>query len=111
MADGVVTVVQDIYGLANDQKSKKDTGNWGRGAFDSVEELLQYHFEEHGKEVGAKDIEQYTRRAERFRERVKSAKKTLSENGTPGSVCYTQNGKYIIIGFNKEILSYGLENK
>ena len=37
-ADGVVTTVQGIYGLANDQKSKKDTGNWGRGAFDSVEE-------------------------------------------------------------------------
>ncbi len=112
-ADGVVTTVQGIYGLANDQKSKKDTGNWnwGKRTFDLVEELLQYHFEEHGKEVGAKDIEQYTRRAERFRERVKSAKKTLSENGTPGSVCYTQNGKYIIIGFNKEILSYGLENK
>ncbi len=67
-ADGVVTTVQGIYGLANDQKSKKDTGNWnwGKRTFDLVEELLQYHFEEHGKEVGAKDIEQYIREGRRL---------------------------------------------
>ena len=114
-ADGVVTTVQGIYGFVNDQKryqeSKEDTGNWGRGTFDSVEESLQYHFEKHGEEVGAKDIEQYIRKAENFQKSLKGAKKTPSENGTPGSVRYTKNGKYIIIGPNKEILSYGLENK
>ena len=114
-ADGVVTVVQGMYGFANDQQryqeSKENTGNWGRGTFDSVEESLQYHFDKHGEEVGAKDIEQYIRKANGFRENLKGAKKTPLENGTPGSVRYTKNGKYIIIGPDEEILSYGLENK
>jgi len=81
---------------------------WGQGNFDSVEDSLRYHFKEHGKEVGAADIDQYVRKAENFRLNIKGARKSYPPDGTPGAIRYTKNGKYIIIGPDKKILSFGL---
>ena len=81
---------------------------WGQGRFDSVEDSLRYHFKEHGKEVGAADIDQYVRKAENFRLNIKGARKSYPPDGTPGAIRYTKNGKYIIIGPDKKILSFGL---
>ena len=83
---------------------------WGRGSFDSVEDSLEYHFKEHGAEVGATDIDQYVRKAEGFSQNLRGAKKSYPRDGTPGAVRYTKNGKYIIIGPDGKILSFGLEH-
>lgn len=37
---------------------------WDRGSFDSSGESLQWHFEKHGREVGALDVTTYARKAE-----------------------------------------------
>ena len=81
---------------------------WGQGSFDSVEDSLRYHFKEHGKEVGAVDIDQYVRKAENFSRKLGGARKSYPPNGTPGAIRYTKNGKYIIVGPDGKILSFGL---
>lgn len=88
--------------------SDKSKENWGKGTFDSVEDSLNYHFNEHGEEVGAKNINQYVKKAEGFRQNLRGANKSYPDNGTAGAVRYSKNGKYIIIGPDGKILSFGL---
>jgi hypothetical protein len=38
--------------------------HWDRGSFDSPGESLQWHFEKHGREVGATDVAFYARKAD-----------------------------------------------
>ena len=90
------------------QISDRSKELWGQGSFDSVEDSLRYHFKEHGKEVGAADIDQYVRKAENFSWKLGGARKSYPPNGTPGAIRYTKNGKYIIIGPDGKILSFGL---
>ena len=75
--------------------------------FDSVEDSLRYHFEEHGEEVGASSIEQYIRKAEGFMQNLRGAHRSYPSDGTPGAIRYTKNGKFIIIGPDGKILSFG----
>lgn len=80
----------------------------GKGTFDTVEDSLKRYFKKHGEEVGAKGIDEYVRKAEGFSQNLKGAKKSYPTKGTSGAVRYTKNGKYIIIGSDGKILSYGL---
>ena len=100
-------IIQDNQD-GNFEISEKSKEIWGKGTFDSVEDSLEYHYKEHGKEVGAESIDQYVRKAEGFSQNLRGAKKSYPQEGTPGSVRYTKNGKYIIIGPDGKILSYGL---
>ena len=88
--------------------SDKSKELWGKGTFDSVEESLKYHYKEHGKSVNAESIDEYVRKAEGFSQNLRGAKKSYPKGGTPGAIRYTKNGKYIIIGPDGRILSYGL---
>ena len=45
---------------------------WDRGSFDSPGGSLQWHFEKHGREVGASDVESYARKAENLYNSVRS---------------------------------------
>lgn len=38
--------------------------HWDRGSFDSPGDSLQWHFEKHGREVGATDVASYARKAD-----------------------------------------------
>ena len=71
---------------------------------------MAYHFYTHGQGVGAKDVDQYVRKAREFSRQLKGAKKSYPKEGTPGAIRYTKNGKYIIIGPDGKILSFGLAN-
>ncbi|WP_086350818.1 hypothetical protein [Candidatus Enterococcus clewellii] len=107
-------VIQNIIGGdgGSDRTNPTDENleKWGEGTFDSPEDSLEYHFGEHGEEVGAKDIDQYIRKAEDFARTVKKgSKKSYPTNGTPGAIRYTKNGKYVIVGPDGKILSFGLE--
>lgn len=53
---------------------------WDRGSFDSQGESLQWHFEKHGREVGAADVTSYARKAESFYTSVRGDR---WESGTP----------------------------
>lgn len=101
--DGYNKGDSDPYNISDESKEK-----WGKGTFDSTEDSLKHHFDKHGEEVGAKDIDQYVRKAEGFSQNLKGASKSYPDNGTPGAIRYTKNGKYIIIGPDGKILSYGL---
>lgn len=73
-----------------------------------MDESLIYHFKTHGAQVGAADIDQYVRKADAFKQNLKGAKKSYPSEGTAGAVRYTKNGKYIILGPDGKILSFGL---
>ena len=84
-----------------DGKNSQENANsseWNKGSFDSSQESLDYHFNKHGEEVGAKNTEQYLRKAEEF---AKNAKKGSTKSRVRGEVegviRYKKNGKYIDI--------------
>ena len=71
------------------------TGKWGGGSFKDATESLLYHFNKHKDAVGAKDIDQYLRKAEEFARNLKGARKFPVEGATEGVMRYIKNGKYI----------------
>ena len=89
---------------------------WSKGSFGSPQENLQKHFEKHGDELGAKDLGDYAKKANSFKETVLSKKiKGNKASGFTGDVYhYKYNGKYIRLehiqeGYNVtyKIVSYG----
>ena len=77
-------------------------------SFPSVEASLEYHFMEHGSEVGASSIDQYVRKADGFARNLRGATKSYPSDGTPGAIRYAKNGEYIIIAPDGRIISYDL---
>ena len=85
-----------------------NSSSWNKGSFDSSQESLEYHFKKHGNEVGAKDIEQYTRKAEEFAKNAKKGSTKSSVRGeVEGVIRYKKNGKYIDIASDGSIVSFG----
>ena len=94
-----------------DGKNSQENANsseWNKGSFDSSQESLEYHFNKHGEEVGAKNTEQYLRKAEEF---AKNAKKGSTKSRVRGEVegviRYKKNGKYIDIAPDGSIVLFG----
>ena len=94
-----------------DGKNSQENANsseWNKGSFDSSQESSDYHFNKHGEEVGAKNTEQYLRKAEEF---AKNAKKGSTKSRVRGEVegviRYKKNGKYIDIAPDGSIVSFG----
>ena len=85
-----------------------NSSEWNKGSFDSSQESLDYHFNKHGEEVGAKNTEQYLRKAEEF---AKNAKKGSTKSRVRGEVegviRYKKNGKYIDIAPDGSIVLFG----
>lgn len=65
------TLAHPLDGIAN---------LWDRGSFDSSGESLQWHFEKHGREVRAGNVEDYARKAEDF---YKTVRKDRWGSGSP----------------------------
>ena len=80
---------------------------WNKGSFDTPEESLEYHYKEHGNEVGANSIEQYIRKAENFMRNLKGAKKHEVDGFVDGVIRYIKNGKYIDLAPDKSVISFG----
>jgi len=93
---------------SKEDPSQENIDKWDKGTFNSAEDSLKYHYEQHGDEVGAENIDQYVRKAEGFAQNLKGATKSYPDGGTAGAVRYTKNGKYIIMSPDGKILSYGL---
>ena len=94
-----------------DGKNSQENANsseWNKGSFDSSQESLDYHFNKQGEEVGAKNTEQYLRKAEEF---AKNAKKGSTKSRVRGEVegviRYKKNGKYIDIAPDGSIVLFG----
>jgi RHS repeat-associated protein len=79
---------------------------WDRGTFKTVEESIKYHFETHYKEVGAKNLEEYTQKAVDFYEKYSSEgvevtyknqkRIEIIKDGLMGR--YTLDGKIVTFG-------------
>ncbi|WP_308008851.1 hypothetical protein [uncultured Fusobacterium sp.] len=91
-----------------DKISNNNAEGWGKGSFESSERSLKYHFERHGKEVGAKDIDQYVRKAKEFAKTAKKNSRHWPVDGeTPDVTRYVKNGKYIDLTPKGDIISFG----
>jgi pyocin large subunit-like protein len=93
------------------EPTPENVAKWNKGTYNSAKESLIDHFKRHGSEVGAKDVDQYVRKAKGFYDRRKGAKISYPKDGTFGAIRYTKNGKYIIMAPDKTIISFGLENR
>ncbi|WP_140921496.1 VENN motif pre-toxin domain-containing protein [Limnobaculum xujianqingii] len=95
---------ENIY-ISENRKTVSD--NWHSGSFDSSEDSLLKHFNKHGTEVGAADVEQYLLKAQYFANDLKGAKKVQISGATEGVTRYYKNGKYIDMTSDKKIISFG----
>ena len=68
---------------------------------------LQWHFNKHGAEVGAQDVEQYVRKAEAFKQNLRGANSYPVYGEVPGVKRYVKNGKYIDLAPDGSIVSFG----
>jgi diaminohydroxyphosphoribosylaminopyrimidine deaminase/5-amino-6-(5-phosphoribosylamino)uracil reductase len=78
---------------------------WGAGTFERVADSLAYHFKRHGTEVGAASLLQYLRKADHFATSLERSNRSLLPDG---SIRYTKSGRYVILGADGKILSFGL---
>ena len=92
----------------DDKEMEELKEKWGKGSFKNVEDSVEYHFNEHGEEVGANDIRQYLRKAKEFARNLKRARIVGRVKGkTPGVIRYEKMGKYIDLAPNGDIISFG----
>ena len=91
-------------------KEKTNVGSWNKGSFDSVQDSLARHFEKHGVEVGASNVEQYLRKAEHFKINLKGASKRRVSGLVDNVVRYSKNGRYIDLAPDGTIISFGTIN-
>lgn len=92
----------------DDKEMEELKKKWGKGSFKNTENSIEYHFNEHGEEVGASDLRQYLRKAKEFARNLKRARKVGRVKGrTPGVIRYEKNGRYIDLAPNGDIISFG----
>ncbi len=77
-------------------------GNWAEGGRGSSANNARHHYNKHGIEVGAKDVEEYTKKATNFANKVLNRKvKTAHVGGvTPNTKRYFFNQKYVDLSYN-----------
>lgn len=61
----------------------------------------------HGQEVGAKNADQYLRKAEEFAKNLRGAQKYKVDGAVEGVTRYIKNGKYIDLAPDGTIISFG----
>jgi pyocin large subunit-like protein len=83
------------------------TTTWHPGSFSSSEASLQDHFDRHGAEVDAEDVEQYLRKALGFKQNLRRATRSTPQGATEGVVRYAKTGRYIDLAPDGRIISFG----
>ncbi|MEC1178603.1 hypothetical protein P9B03_08925 [Metasolibacillus meyeri] len=88
-----------------------DYTQWHEGSFDFPAMSLVYHFNKHGKEVGADTAASYLNKAIEFRRTAKKGVKPSYVSGeVEGTQRYRKNGRYIDLAPNGKIVSFGSTN-
>ena len=77
-------------------------GNWAEGGRGSSAKNAQHHYNKHGSEVGARNLEEYTKKATNFANDVLNRKvRTARISGpTPNTTRYYFNQKYVDLSYN-----------
>ena len=106
--------VADVATILNSISQLLATNDiWSQGTFESPEQSFLYHYEKHGKEVGADSFESYLNKAKEFSSRLKGAyevnlkKRGIVLKPTEGHVKHIRNGKFIIFDQHRKIVSFG----
>lgn len=81
---------------------------WHRGSFDFPGESIVFHYNKHGKDVGAKSAASYLNKSIQWRKTAKKGAKVKSIPGeVPGVKRYSKNGRYIDLAPDNRIISFG----
>ena len=89
------------------------TNRWGVGSAESSYHNAITHYRKHGSEIGAKNFDDYLRKANAFKDTVlnKNIKGKLVSGYTSDVYRYSYNGKYIdlqrLSDGNYQIISHG----
>ncbi len=104
----------NIYRSDYNKLQETTSESWSKGSYSSPEESLYEHYDKHGAEVGAKNKEDYLRKAAAFRDTIlkKRLKPSHMVSGkTPNVFRYRFNNKYIDLEHVSEgvyrIISFG----
>ena len=107
-------IISDNKNVESEKENKDDKEmeelkkKWGKGSFENTENSVEYHFNEHGEEVGVRDLRQYLRKAKEFARNLKRARKVgRVKVRTPGVIRYEKNGRYIDLAPNGDTISFG----
>lgn len=112
----VFATVNQAWKHSEGKSDWNEVEGWGKGTFETANKSLLYHFEKHGKEVGALSPEQYLNKAKEFKRNLKRTKggpipSFDNHSGEQTGWKYIKNGKYIILDLEKKnILSFGTLN-
>jgi transposase len=82
---------------------------WHPGSYSSSYASLTDHWDRHGLEVGAEDLDQYLKKALGFKQNLRRAQRSRPEGPTEGVIRYTKNSRYIDIAPDGRIISFGSE--
>ncbi|CUH94301.1 hypothetical protein P22_0367 [Propionispora sp. 2/2-37] len=103
---GVITA---SWQKTSDELTQKgiDVASWNQGSFGSTQDSVAYHYNTHGAEVGAENVEQYIRKAEAFKQNLRGAKTFPVDGAVAGVTRYVKNGRYIDLASDGTIVSFG----
>ena len=90
-----------------DELDSKLFDMWHQGSHETKADSIIEHFTKHKNQVGAKNIAQYIRKAEAFKQNLRGAKSFRVNGATEGVTRYVKNGKYIDLAPDKTIISFG----
>ncbi len=82
---------------------------WHPSSYPSSYSSLVDHWDRHGLEVGAEDLDQYLKKALGFKQNLRRAQRSRPEGPTEGVIRYTKNSRYIDIAPDGRIISFGSE--
>ena len=107
LASGTMLMSGGSAGDSGNNGNIENQSNWNKGSFENTNDSLEYHFNKHGSGVGAKNINQYLKKAEEFSKNLKGATKQSVDGFVDGVTRYIKNGKYIDIAPDGTIISFG----
>lgn len=105
-ADTIKDTVDTVSSYVNRGPNNPLLGDWGDGNRGSAYDNALHHYDKHGTEVGAKDFDDYLRKASAFKNTVTNAGSritpTLVDGATPDVYRYRYKGKYIDLQYIRE---------
>ena len=105
-ADTIKDTVDTVSSYVNRGPNNPLLGDWGDGNRGSAYDNALHHYDKHGTEVGAKDFDDYLRKANAFKNTVTNAGSRITptpvDGATPDVYRYRYNGKYIDLQYIRE---------
>jgi hypothetical protein len=95
-------------GYAEEAARGLDLSRWAAGSFGSRAESLLYHFQKHGRDVGATSMGQYLNNALGFAGNLRSATRSRVDGTLGGVIRYKKLNKHFDLDDVGNIVSFGI---